>query len=141
MTEYKRLKIETQSQTNTDRQLTRAQWAESQKTQPAFMENENDKKHEVFPRGTLLFHHVFDFGGSVLRQLQVEDPLHEHLSVAVEIQGVWVADDLIVRVRVQQHRHVAASGPNLNVTEVGRSSLRWCQCRTLVSLQPSDTPQ
>lgn len=52
-----------------------------------------------------------------MRELQVEDPLHEHLSVAVEIQGVRVADDLIVRVRVQQHSHVAASGPHLDITE------------------------
>lgn len=68
-------------------------------------------------RGTLLFHHFFDFSCPVMRELQVEDPLHEDLSVAVEVQGVWVADDLIVRVRVQQYRHVAASGPNLNITE------------------------
>lgn len=67
--------------------------------------------------GTLLFHHVFYFGGSVMRQLQVEDPLHEHLSVAVEVQGVGVADDLIVRVWVQQHRHVAASSSDLNIAE------------------------
>lgn len=54
----------------------------------------------------------------MIRQLQVEDPLHEHLSVAVEVQRFWVADDLIVGVRVQQHRHVAASGPHLNATQV-----------------------
>lgn len=85
-------------------------------------ENENEDKQKVLckskvARGTLLFHHVFDFSRPVMWKLQVEDPLHEHLSIAVEIQGVWVADDLIVRVRVQQHRHVAASGPHLNITE------------------------
>lgn len=78
----------------------------------------------------LLFHDVFDFGGSVLRQLQVEDPLHEHLSVAVKIQRVCVADDLIVRVRVQQHRHVAASSPHLNITERRVKFVHLFQCIT-----------
>lgn len=50
-------------------------------------------------------------------QLQVEDPLHEHLSIAVEVQGVGVTDDLVVGVGVQQDRHVAASSSHLNSAE------------------------
>lgn len=46
-------------------------------------------------------------------ELQLEDPLHQDLSVAVEVQGFRVADDLMVGVRVQQHRHVAAGGSHL----------------------------
>lgn len=63
----------------------------------------------------LLFHHFFYFRRLVLRELQVEDPLHENLSIAVKIQRVWVTDDFIVRVWVQQHRHVTASSSHLNI--------------------------
>lgn len=104
-----RLKIETQFQTNTNnsRELSGR----------SFMET---KTRSNITRGILLLHHVFDPGRSVLRQPQVEDPLHEHLSVAVKIQGVWITDDLIVCVGVQQHRHVAASRPYLISTEARR---------------------
>lgn len=45
---------------------------------------------------------------------QVEDPLHEHLRVAGEVQGVRVVDDRVVGVWIQQHRHVTAGSTHLN---------------------------
>lgn len=72
----------------------------------------------------LLFHHFFYFSRLVTRELQAEDPLHENLSVAVKIQRVWVTDDLIVRVWVQQHRHVTASSSHLNIKTTDVKMLR-----------------
>lgn len=128
------LKIETEFHTNTDNSQERSGRG-LEKNTACSHGNENEDKHEVFcvrkiTRGTLLFHHVFYFGGSVMRQPQVEDPLHQHLSVAVKIQRFWVADDLIVRVRVQQHCHVAARGPHLNITEADVKFVYLCQCIT-----------
>lgn len=59
-----------------------------------------------------------------MRELQVEDPLHENLSVAVKIQRVWVTDDFIVRVWVQQHRHVTASSSHLHIKTADVKMLR-----------------
>lgn len=44
-------------------------------------------------RGNLLFHHCFFFGRLVVRELQEEDPLHQHLGVAVKVQRALVVDD------------------------------------------------
>lgn len=72
----------------------------------------------------LLFHHFFYFSRLVMRELQVEDPLHENLSVAVKIQRVWVTDDFIVRMWVQQHCHVTASSSHLNIRTADVKMLR-----------------
>lgn len=84
-----------------------------------FFPNENTRQQAPREKyntiGTLLFHHCFLFSRLVMWELQVEDPLHEHLCVAVKIQGVRVIDDCVVRVWIQQHRHVAPSGTHLYI--------------------------
>lgn len=69
-------------------------------------------------RGYLPFHHFFFFGRLVVWEPQVEDPLHQHPGVAVKVQRVLVVDDWVVRVRIQEHRHVAPRGAHL-----------WERCR------------
>lgn len=63
--------------------------------------------------GNLLFHHCFFFGWLVVWEPQVEDPLHQHLGVAVKVQRVLVVDDWVVRVRIQEHGHVTSSSTHL----------------------------
>lgn len=65
--------------------------------------------------GTLLLHHCFRFSRLVMWELQVEDPLHEHLRIAIKVQGVRVIDDRVVRVWIQQHRHVTPSSTHLHI--------------------------
>lgn len=45
---------------------------------------------------------------------QVEDPLHEHLCVAGEVQGVRVVDNHVIGVWIQQHGHVTAGSTHLH---------------------------
>lgn len=54
-----------------------------------------------------------------MREPQVEDPLHEHLCIAAEVQGVRVIDDGVVRVRIQQHRHITSGSTHLYVIRAG----------------------
>lgn len=65
------------------------------------------------PGGELPFHYCFFFGWLVVWKLQLEDPLHQHLGVAVEVQRVLVVDDWVIGVWIQEHRHVASSGAHL----------------------------
>lgn len=61
----------------------------------------------------VLFHQGFGSFGLLVREPQVEDPVHQDPSVACEVQGLGVVDDLVVRVWVQQHRHVASGDTHL----------------------------
>lgn len=63
--------------------------------------------------GNLPFHYCFFFGRLVVWKPQLEDPLHQHLGVAVKVQRVLVVDDWVVGVWIQEHRHVTSSSAHL----------------------------
>ena len=86
----------------------------------------------------LLYHHCFCFRRLVMWEPQVEDPLHEHLRIAGEVQGVRVVDDRVVGVWIQQHRHVTASSTHLHAVRAKVAVYERCagmtQCVLLDAL-------
>lgn len=59
-------------------------------------------------------HHGLGFSRLLKRELKVENPLHENLSVGAEVQRARVIDDGVIRVRIQQQGHVAARNTHLD---------------------------
>lgn len=76
----------------------------------------------------LLFHYFFLFGWLVVgAKAQVENSLHENLSIAREVQGHGVLEDQVIRVWVQQHSHISSGNTHLWI--IGT----WSRCVTTMS--------
>lgn len=66
-----------------------------------------------FAIASVPFHDFFRFSLLAIREAQSEDPLHQHLRVTCEVQGIGVTQDCVVGVWIQEHRHIAASNSHL----------------------------
>lgn len=69
-----------------------------------------------------------------VRQLQQENLLQEQVSAAAQVQRDGVIQHGVERARVQQHRHITASKPNLRRGTRGVGT-RAC-CSAIVSCRP-----